>query len=40
VTPDEQKVIEIAAIIFDISCPLCREKYGNTDGKLQEKEGS
>lgn len=40
VTPDEQKVIEIAAIIHDIACPLCREKYGNTDGKLQEKESA
>lgn len=40
VTPDKQKVIEIAAIIHDIACPLCREKYGNTDGKLQEKEGA
>ena len=24
---------------FDIPCPLCREKYGSADGKLQEKEG-
>lgn len=40
VTSDEQKVIEIAAIIHDIACPLCREKYGNTDGELQEKEGA
>lgn len=40
VTSDKQKVIEIAAIIHDIACPLCREKYGNTDGKLQEKEGA
>lgn len=40
VTFDKQKVIEIAAIIHDIACPLCREKYGNTDGKLQEKEGA
>lgn len=40
VTSDKQKIIEIAAIIHDIACPLCREKYGNTDGKLQEKEGA
>ncbi len=40
VTLGEQKVIEIAAIIHDIACPLCREKYGNTDGKLQEKESA
>lgn len=40
VTSDERKTVEIAAIIHDIACPLCREKYGNTDGKLQEKEGA
>jgi len=34
-----QKIVEIAAIIHDIACPLCREKYGNTNGKYQEKEG-
>ena len=34
-----QTVLEVAAIIHDIACPLCREKYGNTDGKLQEQEG-
>jgi len=34
-----KSVLEIAAIIHDIACPLCREKYGNTDGKLQEREG-
>ena len=35
----EQKILEIAAILHDIACPLCREKYGNTDGKRQEEEG-
>ena len=34
-----QRVLEVAAIVHDIACPLCREKYGNTNGKLQEKEG-
>ncbi|MDF2677319.1 MAG: hypothetical protein K0Q97_1637 [Bacillota bacterium] len=34
-----QTVLEVAAIIHDIACPLCREKYGNTNGKYQEKEG-
>lgn len=34
-----QKIVEIAAIIHDIACPLCRQKYGNTNGKYQEKEG-
>ena len=34
----EQKTLEIAAVIHDIACPLCREKYGNTNGNNQEKE--
>ena len=34
-----QTVLEIAAIVHDIACPLCREKYGNTNGKYQEQEG-
>lgn len=33
-----QYILEVTAIIHDIACPLCREKYGNTSGKLQEKE--
>ena len=33
-----QEVLELAAVVHDISCPLCREKYGNTDGKNQEME--
>ena len=36
---ETQYVLEVAAITHDIACPLCREKYGNTNGKLQEKEG-
>lgn len=39
VSQKERIVIEIAAIIHDIACPLCREKYGNTNGKSQETEG-
>lgn len=39
IAPEEQKTVEIAAVIHDIACPLCREKYGNTNGKLQEQEG-
>ena len=35
-----QKITEIAAIVHDIACPLCRIKYGNTNGKYQEAEGS
>ena len=37
---DAQSTLEIAALIHDIACPLCREKYGNTNGKLQETEGA
>lgn len=28
----KQEVLELAAVIHDIACPLCREKYGDTDG--------
>lgn len=35
-----QAILEAAAILHDIACPLCREKYGNTSGPLQEKEGA
>ncbi len=33
------ETLEIAAIVHDIACPLCREKYGNTNGRKQEEEG-
>jgi len=36
---ETQAVLEIAAVVHDIACPLCREKYGSTDGRLQEQEG-
>ena len=36
---DTQYLLEASAIVHDIACPLCREKYGHADGKLQEKEG-
>lgn len=35
-----QEVLEVAAVLHDIACPLCREKYGNTNGSYQEKEGT
>ncbi len=35
-----QYILEIAAITHDIACPLCREKYGNVNGKYQEAEGA
>lgn len=34
-----QTILEAAAIVHDIACPLCREKYGNANGKYQELEG-
>ena len=33
-----QEILELAAVVHDISCPLCRKKYGDTDGKHQESE--
>lgn len=38
--PETLFILEAAAIVHDIACPLCREKYGNTDGKLQERESA
>ena len=29
----EQTVLEAAALVHDIACPLCREKYGSAGGK-------
>ncbi len=37
---ETQLVLEAAAILHDIACPLCRDKYGNTNGKYQETEGA
>lgn len=36
---DTKEILEVAALLHDIACPLCREKYGNTNGKYQEEEG-
>ena len=33
-----QEVLELAAVVHDIACPLCREKYGDTNRKHQELE--
>ena len=33
-----QEALELAAVVHDIACPLCREKYGDTNGKHQELE--
>ena len=37
---DTQKILELTAVVHDIACPLCREKYGNANGKMQEKESA
>lgn len=36
---DTQIVLEAAAIVHDIACPMLRNQYGTANGKLQEKEG-
>lgn len=33
-----QQTLEIAAIVHDIACPLCRVKYGRAEGWRQEEE--
>ncbi len=33
-----QEVLELTAVVHDISCPLCRKKYGEANGKKQELE--
>lgn len=35
-----QYTLELAAIVHDISCPVCRQKYGNTGYKHQESESA
>ena len=32
-----QQILEAAAVVHDIACPYCREKFGNASGKLQEE---
>ena len=39
-TAEVQTTLEAAAIVHDIACPLCREKYGSTHGPYQEAEGA
>ena len=34
----ELELIELTAIVHDIACPLCRQKYGHAAGNLQELE--
>ena len=32
-TERKQEILEIAAVIHDIACPVCRVKYGNTTAR-------
>ncbi len=34
-----QTILEVAAIVHDIACPMLREQYGKCPGHLQEQEG-
>lgn len=36
---ETREITEIAAIVHDIACPLCRKKYGSAIHKRQEEEG-
>ena len=36
--PHAKQILEWTAIVHDIACPLCREKYGSAIGKKQEEE--
>ena len=38
-TLQDLRTLEFASVLHDIAIPLCRKKYGNTDGKKQEEEG-
>lgn len=38
-SPQTQRVLEVAALVHDIACPLCRQKYGHADGAHQQIEG-
>lgn len=40
VDDDLRHTIELAALVHDIGCPLCRKLYGHTQGPYQEKEGA
>lgn len=37
-TDAQKRLIGLSAVTHDIACPLCRVKYGNTNGKHQEEE--
>ncbi len=39
ISPDQQEILEAAALVHDIGIKVAMEKYGNCNGKLQEQEG-
>lgn len=39
VAPETKFILEAAALTHDIGIHICEEKYGSSEGKLQEKEG-
>lgn len=39
VDENTQLILEAAALTHDIGIHLCEEKYGSSNGKLQEQEG-
>ena len=38
VSEDIRQTVILTAIVHDIACPLCREKYGSAPGNRQEEE--
>ena len=38
-SPEQQEILEIAAILHDIGIHPAEKKYGFSNGKLQEQEG-
>ena len=39
ISPEEQEILETAAIVHDIGIKISEKKYGSSGGKYQEKEG-
>jgi len=37
--PEQQEVLEVAAVLHDIGIHAAEQKYGSSNGKLQEQEG-
>ena len=39
VSEDTQYILETAAVVHEIGIHVCEDRYGNSNGKLQEQEG-